>query len=130
LGRAVASGDLDSDGDDDLVVGHLTATAELLRNDSTKSQATCRLRFIGTVSARQPLGCCAEVSIGERRHTYWIPSGGSFQSSSDPEVVVVCGAAKTLDEVSLHWPGQAREVWRNVPITALVTFIQGQHENR
>ncbi len=127
LGRAVAAGDLDDDGDDDLVVGHVESPAELLRNDSTRAQATCRLRFIGTRSVRQPLGCRVEVSSGQRHNTYWIPSGGGFQSSSDPEIVVVCDSSKAFDEVTIQWPGQEQETWRDVPVTPVVTLLQGEH---
>ena len=126
LGRAVACGDLDGDGDDDLVVAHLESPVEVLRNDSTKSLGTCRLRFIGTSSARQPLGCRVEVSIGDRHNAYWIPAGGSFQSASSPEIVVTCGPSETLDEVTLHWPGKETETWHDVPVASLVTFHQRQ----
>lgn len=125
LGRGVAAGDLDGDGDEDLVVTHIETAVELLRNDSERLNATCRLRLVGTSSSRQPQGCRVEVVIGEQRRTYWVPSGGSFQSASDTQLVIVTGQADVIDEVTIQWPRQRRETWRQIRVASLVTLIQG-----
>ncbi|MCA9145002.1 MAG: CRTAC1 family protein [Planctomycetales bacterium] len=125
LGRGVAVGDLDGDGDEDLVVTQIEAPAELLRNDSERLNATCRLRLVGTSSSRQPLGCHVEVVIGGHVRTYWVPSGGSFQSASDTQFVIVTGQADMIDEVTIQWPGQRRETWWGIRVESSMTLIQG-----
>ena len=118
LGRGAAAGDLDGDGDDDLVVTHLSRPAAILRNDSQPVERTCRVRLIGRSAARQPLGCRLELRIGAQTSVYWIPAGGSFQSASDSQIIVRVGSAEQIDELRVHWPGGPIETRKQLPIPA------------
>lgn len=116
LGRAVAAGDLDNDGDADLVVTHLVDRPALLRNDSARFHRSVRIRLIGTRSSRQPLGATLTLVAGQQRLVAQVPSGGSFQASHDSRVLLACATSGPLDEVRVGWPGGAWEVWRNVVV--------------
>lgn len=113
LGRAVAFGDLDNDGDADLVVTHLTAPPAVLRNDSERAGQGLRLNLIGTRSSRQALGCQVTTVAGQLRQATQVPSGGSFQASHDPRVLVTTGATSPIDEIQVVWPGGQIETWKN-----------------
>jgi hypothetical protein len=39
--------------------------------------------------------------------------------------VIVTGQADVIDEVTIQWPRQRRETWRQIPVASLVTLIQG-----
>lgn len=129
LGRSVAVGDLDNDGDPDLIVGHLRDPAALLRNDSFRAGKSLRLRIIGTHSARQPLGIRVETVIDARRWIQWVPAGGSFQASSDGRLLVPLGKRETIDELVVHWPGGTKEVWRDLRARAALDLIEGTGDN-
>ncbi len=128
LGRAVAVGDIDNDGDADLVTSHEMKPAALLRNDSPKSGKSLRLKVIGIQDARQPLGTSIKVVIGGKNQIFNIPSGGSFQSSHDSRVIVPVGKATSIDSLTISWPGGTKEHWKNIPIHEELILLQGTAE--
>lgn len=130
LGRSVAIGDLDNDGDPDLVVSHLLDPPAMLRNDSRRSGHVLRLKLIGTRSARQPLGTRVDVVVGDQTISAHVPSGESFQASHDDRLVIPVGNATTIDEVRVYWPGGETETWTNIPADELRLLIEGTGASR
>lgn len=130
LGRAVAVGDLDDDGDADLVVSHIGDPPALLRNDSVRAGESFRLRLIGVRSAREPLGVRVTVSSGDRRVVTQVPSGASFQASHD--LRVLCPTLESTGGVAVRvdWPNGTAEVWRGVQPDARgdVRLVEGTGE--
>ncbi len=111
LGRAVAYGDVDNDGDFDLIIQHVGSDAVLLRNDSRSIAQGRRLRFVGTSSVRDPLGCRVEAVVSGKMRAFHLPSGGSFQASHDPRVIVPVPTGQEITEISLVWPNGSKESW-------------------
>ncbi len=130
LGRAVAVGDLDNDGDADLVVTHIETPPALLRNDSRRAGHVLRVKMIGTRSARQPLGMRVDVVVGNQTIAAHLRSGDSFQASHDDRLLVPVGNATTIDEVRVHWLGGETETWTNLPADELNYLIEGVGDAR
>jgi enediyne biosynthesis protein E4 len=129
LGRSTASGDLDNDGDTDLVVSHLTAPPALLQNNSQRNGQSLQITFVGTKSCRQPLGCGVEIEIDNRTTlAAHIPSGESFQASHDSRLLVSTGNATKIERVSIHWPAGPTESWHQLPSEGTLTLIEGTGE--
>jgi hypothetical protein len=126
LSRAAAMGDLDNDGDTDLVVSHLLAPPAVLRNDSKMQGGSQRVRFIGKTSSRQPFGCTVNVQLTDGAMlTMSVPSGGSFQASHDPVIIVPTGTANNIEWISICWPNGIVEQWHNPPADHTLQLIEG-----
>lgn len=125
LGRAAACGDLDNDGDPDLVISHLLAPAALLRNDSFPAGKTLRLKLIGTTAARQPFGLRIEVKVNGRVTVAHVPAGESFQVSHDDRVMIPVGDATIVDEVRIVWSAGDVETWAKLTGGELHWLKQG-----
>jgi hypothetical protein len=125
LGRAAAVGDLDRDGDQDLVVTHLLDPPALLRNDTLPSPRSVSVRVVGRTQARDPLGIRVAATIAGQKTVRWLPSGGSFQAASEAVVVFPVGSAEIVESIEVTWPNRVREIWKIVPATRQVQLVQG-----
>lgn len=125
LGRATAVGDIDNDGDADLLATHEIKPAALLQNESSMQGKSVRLRFIGVKGPRTPLGCTLKVVTDDVEQILVIPAGGSYQASSDPRVIVPTGNAASIQSLVLTWPDGSREEWNDLPNQGELTLIQG-----
>jgi hypothetical protein len=114
VGRGAAAGDLDDDGDLDLVITHLVDPAAILRNDSAARGLGVRLRLVGTNSARSPLGIRVAYTVEGVTWTTRIAAGDSFQSCNDARAVLSVGAATVIERIDVDWPDRDRETWTDV----------------
>ncbi|MBX3452138.1 MAG: CRTAC1 family protein [Planctomycetaceae bacterium] len=126
LGRAVARGDIDNDGDSDLVITHLMDDAAFLRNVSDRQGNVLSLRLIGTHAARQPLGIRAEVVVGTKRTVAYLPAGESFQASHDGRLLIPIGSASLADEIRVEWTEDRVETWSKLVSGREWVLIEGK----
>ena len=125
LGRAVASGDLDNDGDTDLVVTQLGRQNSLLRNDSRCASQSVRLRLIGTTASRDALGARVEYNVAGRTWTLLVPAGGGYQASSDSRLLLAVDDGQILDELRVVWSTGRKEVWRPTNPGSHMILVEG-----
>lgn len=128
LGRAVARGDLDNDGDDDLVITHADSPAGLLQNSTTKpSSSSIRLQLIGRQAARQALGTSVNLTTSKGIQSLHIPAGGSFQASHSP-IITFAASLGEESRVEIRWARtlKSSHTFRAQAAGELITIIEPQ----
>lgn len=104
VARGAAFGDLDNDGDIDIVVSHMDGAPALLRNDTPSESAWICLKLIGTRSNRDAIGAGVEVVANGRIITRQRKGGCSMQSTNDPRLSIGLGNVTKIDRVTITWP--------------------------
>ncbi len=112
VSRGAAFGDVDNDGDIDIVVVDNAGAARLLVNQVGQDAHWLGLRLLDRPQGRDQLGARVSVQregggrLLRRSHT-----DGSFCSSNDPRVLVGLGGTSTVTQVEVQWPDGAAESW-------------------
>jgi len=125
VSRGAAFGDIDNDGDEDVLVGTANGPTRLFINNLGNKKHWLGLRLVG-VGGRDMIG--ARVSIPRSGSpTLWrrARSDGSYASANDPRVLVGLGDATTPVTVRVQWPDGKTEEWADQAIDRWVTLKQG-----
>jgi len=103
VARGAAFGDLDNDGDIDVVVGIMDGRPAVLLNESPP-HPWVRFELVGRRSNRSAIGAVLSVTCGGRVIHRQAKGGGSYLSANDPRVLVGLGDADRVDRVDVRWP--------------------------
>lgn len=124
--RGAAVGDLDNDGDPDLVVLHQNAAATLLKN-RRQPQNYLRLRLVGTRSEPLAVGAVVRVTFQGRQLTRFVRGGAGYFSHSDQRILLPAAGREPV-RVTVSWPSGLREVFPRVSPNQTQTLIEGRGE--
>lgn len=103
-GRGSAAGDLDRDGDLDLVVSRLNEPVALLSNTTHTKQHWISLRLIGRQSSRLPIGVIVKLKTPRGEQMRQIKGGTSYGSTVDARLFFGLGTEATANSVAIQWP--------------------------
>ncbi len=126
VSRGAALGDVDNDGDADVLVVNNSGPARLLINQVGDRRHWLGLRLLGGDGRRDMLGARVAVHRGGLPTlTSRVRTAGSYASASDPRVLFGLGESTSTFKVHVEWPDGSVEQWSDLPIDRYTTLRQG-----
>jgi enediyne biosynthesis protein E4 len=104
VGRGVAFGDFDRDGDVDLLIVTNQGPALLYRNDIRNGNRALRMRLTGTRSNRDAIGATVRVTASGVTQSRMVRTGSSYLSQSELTLTFGLGRQEIVDRVVVEWP--------------------------
>jgi len=114
VGRGLAYGDFDRDGDLDLLMTTNNGPAYLFRNDQAGGNKSIRIRLIGTKSNRDAIGARVRIFHGETSQSRLVKGGSSYLSQSELPLTFGLGKREKIDRLVIDWPSGATEEHKNL----------------
>jgi hypothetical protein len=122
LGRGLAIGDIDNDGDSDLLLLNAGEPPVLLRNDGGNKNHWLGIKLIGTKSNRDGIGARVTISSGDQQRSREMVGGTSYCSASDPRLLMGLGKLEKVSSVTVNWPSGQVTTTKDVPIDRYLTI--------
>jgi hypothetical protein len=117
VGRGLAYGDFDRDGDLDLLITTNNGPAYLYRNDQTSGNRSIRFQLTGTKSNRDAIGAIVRIfAEGNAGQSQWrmVHGGSSYLSQSELPVTFGVGKSEKIERVTIEWPSGRNEEYKNL----------------
>lgn len=126
--RGGAFGDLDNDGDLDIVLSNSRKGPTVLINELPKDNHWINIKLQGTQSNRAGIGARVEVTANGKTQINEVRAGSSYQSHYDLRLHYGLGKADTIDVISVIWPGNQVDTFKNVKTDRFILLKEGSPE--
>jgi hypothetical protein len=126
VGRGVAFGDIDNDGDVDIVVNDLDGSPQLLRNDGGNSSNSVLIKTIGVNSNRDGIGARVKVVSGDLTQIDEVRSGGSYISQNDLRLHFGLEKRTSIDLLEVRWPSGVIDKVTDLSANRILTIKEGK----
>ncbi len=124
--RGVAFGDINNDGNIDMVIFNVGAPPSLFLNDTKNFNHRALFKLIGTKSNREAVGARITVTTASGSQIGEIKAGSSYLSTNDPRLHFGLADDSVMGKVEIRWPMGTVETLTNVPADAIYTVVEGR----
>jgi len=129
VGRGLAYGDFDRDGDVDVLITTNNGPAALYRTDITSGNKSVRFRLVGTKSNRDAIGAVVRIFHEGTSQSRIVKGGSSYLSQSELPLTFGVGKDDRIDRVQITWPSGASEEYKNLSGGKAYECVEGKGVN-
>jgi hypothetical protein len=125
VGRGLAFGDFDRDGDVDVLMTANNAPAALFRNDQLAGNRSLRFHLVGTKSNRDAIGATVRIYHDGTSQSRLVKTGSSYLSQSELPVTFGVGKRDRVARVVIAWPSGRTEEFKDVASGRSYECVEG-----
>ena len=125
VSRGLAVGDIDNDGDLDILISNNGQTPSLLRNDGSRQNNAVLVRLQGSRNNRDGIGARLKLFLGKTSLVREVRAGSGYMSQSDLRVHFGMGHELTADRLEIEWPGGDVDILKDIPANEILTVVEG-----
>jgi len=126
VGRGLAYGDFDRDGDLDILITTNAGPPSLYRNDQMTGNHSVRFRLVGSKSNRDGIGSMVRIYHEGASQSRLVKTGSSYLSQSELPVTFGVGKRERIDRVVIEWPSGQAEEYKNLSVGRLYECVEGK----
>ena len=116
VGRGLAYGDFDRDGDLDILITTNAGPAFLYRNDQLAGNRSIRFALTGSKSNRDAIGATVRIFHEGGSQSRMVKSGSSYLSQSELPVTFGVGKLDRIERVVIEWPSGRTEEYKKLAV--------------
>ena len=128
--RGLAYGDIDNDGDLDVLINNQDGPPTLLRNDGGNRNHWLMVRCVGRESNRSAVGTRVLLRSGKLQQMREIKAGSGYASQNDTRVHFGLASADQIDELEIRWPSGRIQKRQNLKPDQILTVHEGGDGDR
>jgi hypothetical protein len=126
VGRGLAYGDFDGDGDLDILITTNNGPAFLYRNDQAGGNRSMRFRLTGTKSNRDAIGATVRIYYNGQTQSRTVRGGSSYLSQCELPVTFGVGKRDKMERVTVEWPSGRTEEFKQLATGKAYQVIEGK----